>query len=190
MSHSTAALLAAFQSYMEKETMRFADFEPLRQPEQAVADLFKKPFPADALQAIGKRRDGSLAALWRYAAPRPEQIVVWISSDGMPTGVVAASLQEFLGLLCYSTYCITDVLWTALQHWRKPDHYRPVTEKFAAGAERAYLKANRSRGAGYAAYIRWLRQAAGQELPAAPIDQLTNAFDRYPSFSNWYQQFN
>lgn len=184
-----AELLVAFQDHMEKGTMAFADFEPIRNPEESVAALFKRPFPAGTLQAIGQRREGSLAALWRYNEQSSAQAVVWISSDGMPNGVIAASLEEFLGMLCYSTYFMVDVLWTALQHWRKPDYYPSVNEEIPAGAEQSYLKRNRSRGAGYAAYVRWLRQA-GIEQPAAPIELLTKAFDSHPSFSEWYDQFN
>ena len=176
---------------MEKAPLIFADFEPIRRPDEALAALFKKPFPAGALRAIGQRRDGSIAALWRYSDQHPEQqVVVWISSDGMPNGVIAASLEEFLGLLCYSTYLVVDLLWAALQHWRKPTYYLPVHAKFPAGAEQGYLKRNRSRGAGYAAYIRWLRQQAGLEQPTEPIDLLTRAFESHPGFSDWYSAFN
>jgi hypothetical protein len=185
-------LLAAFQAYCWKQPMAFAAFEPVPDEKKALLRTFPKhnPLQISNLTIIGQREDASLAAIWRYSDKETiSQAVVWISSDGIPTGVIADSLADFLSLLPYSTSFIYDALWVLVDHKKEPDRYPSIEQEFPVGEELGYLKGNRSRGAGYAGYIRWLAKTANLSQTPAPVSLMKQAFEKHPDFSEWFMSF-
>src|SRR5262245_57914175 len=117
---------------------------------------------AEQFVVFGRGQDGSLYALWldpgRTVNDAP---VVFLGSEGTDCGLLAADLDEFLGLLAVGA----DELGFAVS-WGgafEPEQPAPRLEEFRA----------------------WLRESFGINPPPDPMAVVTSARARHPDFGAW-----
>jgi hypothetical protein len=152
------AILAALADRQDETGGVACDFElsPRAQGQVAAALDLDEAAVVGALRMFGRDGMHSLYGLWLVEGGAP---VVYVSGEGVGTGVIAASLDDFLVLLAAGK---DSIGW--VDQWSDGECE------------------------GVAEYRAWLREALGRAAPHDPQELVEAGRTGSPSFAAWVQE--
>jgi hypothetical protein len=164
------------------------DFEPL-EPDEFPAYYSSaddnRPAPEDAFTAIGMNGAHSVIAQWdapsRSAGEWP---IVWLDSEGTPTGVFANNFAEFLSILPYGMIYIKHIIYSIQREEGDPDIAQFQQNRFTVAAAQQALEEHRKNYPGSHLYLSWLHQMGLQEA-ANPALLIRQAYQQHTKLEKW-----
>jgi hypothetical protein len=190
MALISSTLQQAFEQFATTPDYAYEwdDFEPLAPDEfpefySSVGD--GRPALEEAFVAIGMNGAHCVIAQWdapsRVVAEWP---IVWVDSEGSPTGVFANAFSEFLTILPYGTVFIYNSLFKIQQMERKPELAQYQEDFFTIEAAQQALEEHQQNHPGSQLYLSWLHQI-GLEKAANPALLIRQAYQRHTKLEKW-----
>jgi hypothetical protein len=185
-------LFDQFKTFCAQHELEIADFEITESINQSAKLYFENKSILQHFKPIGKDKSDSIIFFWN-----PEKKgnfekapIVYFSSEGFPTNVVANSFKDFLSLLPYGIGFIYDALSRYGYYKSNPKLYEDPSKEYTRKKLQEFIDENKNEFEGSVLFVKWLNQTVKIPTSQKPHKIIENAIQTQPNLNDWLQIHN